>query len=142
MHPCLLPPFFVCMHLPAACPRLSRFGLSCPESPALPFHAGTPADTMLTMIEDLLRDDMPTLPSIMLVRTALLHNYDVYQPVNLKKHMQGANLDVGAPGPGLLTHMACILLSPLPGMACILLPRLVLHPSSHGLHTTHCTSCY
>ena len=55
---------------------------------------GTPAGTMLAMIEAVLRNEMPSLRDSLVVRTALLHNYDIFAPVNLRKNLQGAKLDV------------------------------------------------
>ena len=46
------------------------------------------------MVEAVLRNEMPSLSDSLVVRTALLHNYDIFAPVNLKKELQGAQLDV------------------------------------------------
>ena len=51
---------------------------------------------MLAMIEAVLRNEMPSLSDCLVVRTALLHNYDIFTPTNLRKNLQGAKLDVSA----------------------------------------------
>ncbi|KAG2425826.1 hypothetical protein HXX76_013451 [Chlamydomonas incerta] len=53
----------------------------------------TPADTLLAILADLLEGVTPDLRDVVLVRTALQRNWDVYTPLNLRGHIKGANLD-------------------------------------------------
>ncbi|KAG2447556.1 hypothetical protein HYH02_007480 [Chlamydomonas schloesseri] len=53
----------------------------------------TPADTLLSVLADLLEGVTPDLRDVVLVRTALQRNWDVYAPFNLRSHIKGANLD-------------------------------------------------
>ena len=70
---------------------------------------------MLLMIEGVLRNEMPSLKNSLLVRTALLHNHDVYAPVNLRKNLQGAKLDVSEHGAPPHTSPQYIVYDPPPG---------------------------
>ncbi|KAG2436288.1 hypothetical protein HXX76_006599 [Chlamydomonas incerta] len=53
----------------------------------------TPADVLLRMMADLLSGHMPPTRDVVFIRTALLRNMDVYQPLNLHGQIKGANLD-------------------------------------------------
>ena len=51
------------------------------------------------MVEAVLHNEMPSLSDCVVVRTALLQHYDIFAPVNLRRNLQGAKLDVSAPDP-------------------------------------------
>lgn len=67
----------------AACP---------PGRPGYP--AGTPADLILSMMACLLDGRMPDLRQIVLVRTAIRENYDIYMPMGISQQLKDANMDV------------------------------------------------
>ncbi|GFR50477.1 hypothetical protein Agub_g12531, partial [Astrephomene gubernaculifera] len=56
-------------------------------------QAETPADVLLRMMGQLLAGCAPELADVVLIRTALLRNLDLYHPLNVKGHIGGANLD-------------------------------------------------
>ena len=49
---------------------------------------------LLNMMGELLEGRMPGLRDVVFIRTALMRNLDVYQPLNLKGHIRGGNLEV------------------------------------------------
>ncbi|KAG2436172.1 hypothetical protein HYH02_011675 [Chlamydomonas schloesseri] len=53
----------------------------------------TPADLLLKMMGDLLQGRPPELRDVVFIRTALLRNADVYQPLNLRGRLKEANFD-------------------------------------------------
>ncbi|KXZ51687.1 hypothetical protein GPECTOR_11g138 [Gonium pectorale] len=69
------------------------------DAPATPaggmkvMNADTPADMLLNMMGELLEGYMPDMRDVVFIRTALMRNMDVYQPLNLRKHLRGSSLD-------------------------------------------------
>ncbi|GFR42648.1 hypothetical protein Agub_g3585, partial [Astrephomene gubernaculifera] len=55
--------------------------------------ADTPADLLLSMMGELLVGRLPDIGDVLFIRTVLMRNMDVYQPLNLNYHIKGANLD-------------------------------------------------
>ncbi|PNH12446.1 Calcium/calmodulin-dependent 3',5'-cyclic nucleotide phosphodiesterase 1C [Tetrabaena socialis] len=53
----------------------------------------TPADTLLKMMGCLLEGGTPDLRDVLFLRTTVLRNLDIYQPLDLRGHIKGANLD-------------------------------------------------
>ncbi|PNW86010.1 hypothetical protein CHLRE_03g204689v5 [Chlamydomonas reinhardtii] len=53
----------------------------------------TPADLLLKMMGELLQGRVPELRDVVFIRTALLRNADVYQPLNLRGQLKEANFD-------------------------------------------------
>ncbi|GIL62062.1 hypothetical protein Vafri_16373, partial [Volvox africanus] len=56
-------------------------------------QADTPADVLLKMLATLLEGGCPDLRDVLLIRTSVLRNLDIYQPLNLTAQIKGANLD-------------------------------------------------
>ncbi len=94
---------FVC----SPCPR-ARLALAMHSFAVFSFRdmfwcclcTDTPADTLLSVLADLLEGVTPDLRDVVLVRTALQRDWDVYAPFNLRSHIKGANLDVSGSGGG------------------------------------------
>lgn len=55
---------------------------------------GTPAETMLKIMSQLLRGLSPSLQDVILVRTALLQSFDLYTPIGMEKQIQDVVTDV------------------------------------------------
>ncbi|GFR47060.1 hypothetical protein Agub_g8745 [Astrephomene gubernaculifera] len=53
----------------------------------------TPAEVLLKLLGQLLEGGRPHLRDIIMVRTTVLRNLDIYQPLNLGSQIKGANLD-------------------------------------------------
>ncbi|EFJ48257.1 3'5'-cyclic nucleotide phosphodiesterase [Volvox carteri f. nagariensis] len=53
----------------------------------------TPADLILNMLARLLEGCMPDLRDVVFIRQAIIRGADLYQPVDLRKHIRSANLD-------------------------------------------------
>ncbi|KAG2436688.1 hypothetical protein HXX76_006216 [Chlamydomonas incerta] len=60
---------------------------------ALIQQTDTPADLLLKMMGELLQGRTPELRDVVFIRTALLRNADVYQPLNLRGQLKEANFD-------------------------------------------------
>ncbi|GLI60999.1 hypothetical protein VaNZ11_003257 [Volvox africanus] len=56
-------------------------------------QADTPADVLLKMLATLLEGGCPDLRDVLLIRTSVLRNLDIYQPLNLTAQIKEANLD-------------------------------------------------
>ncbi|GFR42646.1 hypothetical protein Agub_g3583 [Astrephomene gubernaculifera] len=56
-------------------------------------HSETAADMLLGMLSDLLEGYAPDIGDVLFIRTVLMRNMDVYQPLNLRGHIKGGNLD-------------------------------------------------
>jgi hypothetical protein len=67
-----------------------------PPSPTthLPRRTDSPAEMMLMVTNQLLEGVMPDVKNVMVVRQAIREDYDLYQPLGLRKQIQGANMDV------------------------------------------------
>ncbi|KAG2497449.1 hypothetical protein HYH03_004604 [Edaphochlamys debaryana] len=56
-------------------------------------QADTAADVLLKMMATLLEGGPPDLRDVLFIRTTVLRNQDIYQPLNLGSHIKDANLD-------------------------------------------------
>ncbi|GLI61126.1 hypothetical protein VaNZ11_003401 [Volvox africanus] len=53
----------------------------------------TTADLMLSLLNHLLEGHMPDLRDVVFIRQAIIRGVDLYQPTDLRQHIQNANLD-------------------------------------------------
>ncbi|GIL58431.1 hypothetical protein Vafri_13570 [Volvox africanus] len=56
-------------------------------------QAETTADLMLSLLNHLLEGHMPDLRDVVFIRQAIIRGVDLYQPTDLRQHIQNANLD-------------------------------------------------
>lgn len=89
------------MHNHGSCPTVDF----PPPLPPVPcehhwhYHTGTAADKILAIMDLLMDGHMPDVKDVVMVRAAILHSSDIYQPLALDKQLEESSLDVSGAGP-------------------------------------------
>lgn len=81
--------------VPGSVVKRVQQGLESPQRTYDAFVSSrTPAETIHDIMSQLLRGVIPSVQDVMLVRTAMLHSFDLYAPMGLKEHLLDASTDL------------------------------------------------